>query len=46
LLFRRDLDAAEFFIKKAIQKEPGYAAAKHDLLLIERLRKQRNETRS
>jgi len=46
LLFRRDLDAAEFFIKKAIEMEPGYAAAKHDLLLIERLRKQRSETRS
>ncbi len=41
LLFRRDLDAAEFFIKKAIEMEPRYAAAKHDLLLIERLRKQR-----
>lgn len=41
LLFRRDLDAAEFFIKKAIEIEPRYAAAKHDLLLIERLRKQR-----
>jgi tetratricopeptide (TPR) repeat protein len=39
LLFRRDLDAAEFFIKKAIEMEPRYAAAKHDLLLIERLRK-------
>ena len=46
LLFRRDLDAAEFFIKKAIEMEPRYAAAKHDLLLIERLRRQRNETRS
>jgi tetratricopeptide (TPR) repeat protein len=46
LLFRRDLDAAEFFIKKAIEMEPRYAAAKRDLLLIERLRKQRNETRS
>lgn len=46
LLLRRDLDAAEFFIKKAIEMEPRYAAAKHDLLLIERLRKQRNETKS
>jgi len=43
LLFRRDLDAAEFFIKKAIEMEPRYAAAKQDLLLIERLRKQRKE---
>jgi tetratricopeptide (TPR) repeat protein len=41
LLFRRDLDAAEFFIKKAIKREPRYAAAKQDLLLIQRLRKQR-----
>jgi tetratricopeptide (TPR) repeat protein len=41
LLFRRDLDAAEFFIKKAIEMEPRYAAAKQDLLLIQRLRKQR-----
>ena len=41
LLFRRDLDAAEFFIKKAIEIEPRYAAARDDLLLIERLRKQR-----
>jgi len=41
LLFRRDLDAAEFFIKKAIEMEPRYAAAKQDLLLIEQLRKQR-----
>jgi len=43
LLFRRDLDAAEFFIKRAIEMEPRYAAAEHDLLLIERLRKQRKE---
>jgi tetratricopeptide (TPR) repeat protein len=43
LLFRRDLDAAEFFIKKAIEMEPRYAAAKRDLLLIERLRERRKE---
>lgn len=46
LFFRRDLDAAEFFIKKAIEMEPKYAAAKHDLLMIRRLREQRNKTKS
>lgn len=36
--FDHDLDTAEFFIRAALRREPGYAEAAHDLALVLRLR--------
>ncbi|MEZ5292343.1 MAG: TIR domain-containing protein [Vicinamibacterales bacterium] len=36
--FDHDLDTAEFFVRAALQVAPGYAAAAHDLRLIQQLR--------
>lgn len=45
LIMRGDLDAAEFFVRQALDKarkdNQPYAAAEHDLKLIERLKKER-----
>ena len=38
--FDHDLDTAEFFVRAALRQEPGYAAARHDLGLIQQLRAQ------
>jgi hypothetical protein len=36
--FDHDLDSAEFFVRAALKREPGYAAASQDLRLIRRQR--------
>lgn len=38
--FDHDLDTAEFYIRAALGREPGYAEAAHDLALVLRLRTQ------
>jgi Flp pilus assembly protein TadD len=44
LILRHDLDAAEFFIRRALAKTQAqglsYAAAEHDLQLVLRMKKQ------
>jgi hypothetical protein len=45
LILRRDLDAAEFFVRRALDRARAehlpYAAAEHDLRLIQRMKRQR-----
>ena len=36
--FDHDLDTAEFFVRAALRRAPGYTAAQHDLGLIQQLR--------
>jgi hypothetical protein len=44
--FGHDLDTAEFFVRAALRRLPGYAAARHDLGLIVRLKRSRSARRS
>ena len=44
--FGHDLDTAEFFVRAALRRQPGYGNAKHDLALILDLKRRSRSRRS